>query len=295
MTGNCTNCGQLVVDSRESSVEFQDGIYRKGLFCCDNCYQEWKRNNLYLNHYSKCFKCYHEFPTKDAETVESDGKNYKFCTPNCKKEWEVQVAESGRAHKVWGISRLVFSVIFVVSAAPFAWHILSLWIAAWKTGAGNPKDWSMILASAGSSQLSSGVAVWTGITLYVIGLIGALKVTWRRFDERNEDNKTFHQLFAFVGSVILTVQFWGQVSDSRFHIAMVAACVILPFIPFVRICLASLGGGMAMAYVLIVPAWVLGWTAGSITGWFSTSHPVQSATLNTAKNLRNSGQYDGYY
>lgn len=178
-----------------------------------------------------------------------------------------------------GTLGLFASALFIISALPIAWHTVSLWMGAWNHG-GNPKDWSVRLASAGTSSIGSTVAVWTGIALYVIGLITAIKATWGGIDESNEDNKSVHQLFAFVGSVILTVHFWGQVTDSRFHVAMVAACVILPFIPFVRICLASLGGGMAMAYVLIVPAWVVGWTSGSITGWFSTSHPVQAAPAN---------------
>ena len=173
-----------------------------------------------------------------------------------------------------GTLGLISSIIFVAAALPVAWHIISLWFAAWSHG-GNPSDWAVRLASAGSSPLGSGVAVWTGIILYLLGLFVGVKAAWGGVDESDDDNKTIHMFLAFVGTVILTVHFWNQVTDSRYHVAMVAACVILPLVPFVRLCLASLGGGMALAYILVVPAWVVGWTTGSLTGWFTKEHPVQ--------------------
>lgn len=173
-----------------------------------------------------------------------------------------------------GALGLVASGLFIVSAIPVAWSIISKWIQAWNHG-GNPKDWSVMLSVAGSSPLSSGVAVWTALILYLLGLLLGVKAVWKGVDERNEDNKTMHQLFAFVGAVILTVYFWNQFTDSRYHVAMVAACLIIPFVPLVRIALASLGGSISLAYVMVIPAWIVGWIAGTLTGWFTKSHPVQ--------------------
>lgn len=178
-----------------------------------------------------------------------------------------------------GTLGLIASAIFMFSSLPIAWSIIAFWFSAWKHG-GNSKEWSVILASAGSSSIGSSVAVWTAISLYGIGMLVGIRRSFKGTDETNEDNKNAHILLALVGSIVLTVLLWGRVTDTRQHVAMVAACVILPFIPLIRLCLASIGGGMLMAYLLVVPAWVVGWTAGSITGWFSNSHPVKTAPAN---------------
>lgn len=244
---------------------FHDPTWIKGIgykyFCCQNCCNEW---------------------------CEGDGKEViERARLQAIERDSVLDSEQSSALSANGIGKLLrisaakaqpilVALIFTVSSLPIARQIISHWISAWNHG-GNPTDWSVRLASAGSSAIGSTVAVWTGVALYAIGLICVLKATWGGIDESDDDNKSVHQLFAFVGSVILTVHFWGQVSDSRYHVAMVAACVILPFVPFIRMCVASLGVGIAAAYVLVVPAWILGWTAGSVSGWFSASHPVQSA------------------
>jgi uncharacterized protein YneF (UPF0154 family) len=170
---------------------------------------------------------------------------------------------------------LMAIVLFSCSAIPVAWHVISLWLGALQTRE-NPKAWSVMLANAGSTPFASQVGVWSAILALLIGLVIGVFATWKGTDESDEDNMTFHVFFAFVGSVFLTVHFWNLVIDSRFHVAMVVACVILPFIPFVRLVLASLGGGMSLVYILVIPSWLIGCVFGSLTGYFTTSHPVQS-------------------
>ena len=39
--------------------------------------------------------------------------------------------------------------------------------------------------------------------------------------------------------------------------------------------LAAFAAGMILAYAMVVPGWVAGWTVGSLTGWATTKHPTQ--------------------
>ena len=172
-------------------------------------------------------------------------------------------------------------MIFAVSAIPIACGIISHWVSAWNAAGLNPKDWSVMLASAGALPFTKVLALGIAILVYVFGMILGIQAVWQSIDQTDDDSQSLHSFLAFVGAVGLTVHFWTQASDSRMHVAMVAGCVIAPFVPLVRGSMASIASGVLLAYIMVVPGWFCGWTAGSVAGWCFQSHPTHQATQST--------------
>jgi hypothetical protein len=81
---------------------------------------------------------------------------------------------------------------------------------------------------------------------------------------------------------MVTINLWEQVTDPLIHVAMLAACLILPFVPLIRPCLGLLAGGMVLAYILVVPMWIVGWTTGSLIGWLTTDRSVRSIPVDSS-------------
>jgi hypothetical protein len=201
---------------------------------------------------------------------------------------ELKAAQYNQDRKNSALRHISMAII-IVAVIPIAWHFLSLWISAWNhpvrmsqagvwplildlaggeiTQVG--EKCSVILAQAGGSSLSQGLAVWIAVILYLIGLSVGLILAWELiFDDR----ELWGMILAPVGAIALTIVFWSEVSSQLIHLIMIVICVICPFIPFIRGGLASLTFGIFLVYFLILPAWIVGWSVGSITGWFYKSH-----------------------
>ena len=112
---------------------------------------------------------------------------------NAQKEAAVRMAKSSLS--------LVASIIFILSALPIAVHVTTLWYNAWSSAGGNPKEWSVMLASAGHSSLAGGVSVWLGLLVYVGGLLVAVKFVKNALYDRDDDDQALYSFIALLGAV----------------------------------------------------------------------------------------------
>jgi hypothetical protein len=174
------------------------------------------------------------------------------------------------------------AVICTAGTLSVAWPFISLWVMAWREQGFDPNlslsAW--FLAKAGSFSLSSFVAVWTAIACYVAGLISAVKFVWQR--TKNDLADELDILPAIIACAIFAIKIWALYPNHLVHIVLIVSCVVLLLISFIRSFLSWLGWGIVLGYTFLIPAIIVGWTAGSLSGWLVSAGVIDDiATKNS--------------